>query len=266
MLDWVRHILDRPLMDLLGPAIEIVVLWAILYLAFLFLEGSSGERVLKGFFVAALAVVALVFLASRMAGFERLSFVVEKLVALSFIAIIVIFQPEIRRGLVRLGENPLLSFLPTTGHPLVDEITKGVSTMSQRKIGALIAIERDVGLATYAERGTPLGAAVTAELLSTIFYPGSALHDGGVVISGDRVAAAGCLFPLSENPNLSKSLGTRHRAAVGLTEESDAICVVVSEQTGKISLAVGGDLLQDLSPGDLSSVLRDLCRRVEEPV
>ena len=265
MLERLSVIFTQPFTHLIGPVIEVAVLTVILYFAFTFLEGSSGEGVLRGFFVAALAIAALVFLASRMAGFERLSFVLEKLLALSFIAIVVIFQPEIRRGLVRLGESPLLRFISTSGHPVVQEVTKAVSTMSQRKIGALIAIERNVGLASFAEKGTLLGASVTSELLSTIFYPGSALHDGGVIISGDRICAAGCLFPLSENPNLSKTLGTRHRAAVGLTEESDAICVVVSEQTGQISLAVGGDLLQELSASDLSSVLLDLCRKVEEP-
>lgn len=256
--------LDQPFTHIIGPVIEVAVLWIILYLAFLFLEGSSGEGVLRGLFVAALAVGAAVFLLGRIAGFERLNFVLEKLLALSLIAIIVIFQPDIRRGLVRLGESPLLRFLSRTRHPIFEEITKAVATMSQRKVGALIAIERDVGLSSYVERGTRLGAEVTAELITTIFYPGSTLHDGGVIVSGDRISAAGCLFPLSENPNLSKSLGTRHRAAVGLTEESDAVCIVVSEESGQISLAVGGDLLQELSSSDLASILIDLCQKAEE--
>ena len=265
MLDRVVMLFDQPFTSFIGPVVEIAILWVILYLAFSFLEGSSGEGVLRGFFVAVLAVAALVFLIGRVAGFGRLAFVLERLLALGFISIIIIFQPEIRRGLVKIGKSPLLRFLSRSGHPVVEEITKAVSTMSQRKIGALIAIQRDVGLGGYAERGTPLGAEVTAELLITLFYPGSALHDGGAVIIGDRLAAAGCLFPLSENPGLSKALGTRHRAAVGLTEESDAVCIVVSEETGHISLAVGGDLLQELSAGDLSSIILDLCRKEEEP-
>ncbi|MHC4916434.1 MAG: diadenylate cyclase, partial [Planctomycetota bacterium] len=136
--------------------------------------------------------------------------------------------------------------------------------MSKRKIGALIAIEREVGLRQVIEGGTRLNSEVTSELLGSIFYPNTPLHDGGVVIRMNRVAAAGCLFPLSENPKLQRELGTRHRAAVGLTEETDAVTVVVSEETGKVSVAVKGDLMHDLSVDELKSVLHNLCYEAME--
>lgn len=241
-----------------GPALEILVLWCILYLVLRFLEGSTGEGIMRGLFVALLAVAALVFLASRLAGLERLSYVLERLLALSFVAIVVIFQPEIRRGLVRLGQSPLLRFLARGGNPVIEAVVQAVSTMAHRKIGALLALEREVGLRSYVERGVQLDAHVSPELLVSIFYPDNPLHDGGVIISNGRVAAAGCLFPLSDNPYLGKAIGTRHRAAVGLTDEADAICVIVSEETGKVSVAVGGELMRELSGNELEKILFDL--------
>lgn len=247
-----------------GPVVEILILWGILYLVLRFLEGSTGEGVLRGFFAAMLVGGALVLLASRLAALERLSFVLEKLLALTFIAVVIIFQPEIRRGLIRIGESPFLSFLSRGGNPVIDAIVQAVSTMAQKKIGSLLALERTVGLKGYAERGIPIDAAVSAELLVSIFFPDNPLHDGGVIIRNGRIAAAGCLFPLSDQPNLGKSVGTRHRAAVGLTEESDAVCIVVSEETAKVSVAVGGELMRELSAQELERILVDLYLLSEE--
>jgi len=139
-----------------------------------------------------------------------------------------------------------------------------VASMSKRKIGALIAIEREVGLRQVIEGGTKMNAEITSELLGSIFYPNTPLHDGGVVIRSSRIAAAGCLFPLSENQKLNRELGTRHRAAVGMTEETDAVTVVVSEETGIISVAVKGDLMHDLTVDELKNVLHNLCYEAME--
>ena len=182
----------------------------------------------------------------------------------SAIALVVIFQPELRRMLVRLGQTRWLGFLGKPRSVALGEVLSAVASMSKRKIGALIAIEREVGLRQVIEGGTRLNAEVTSEILGSIFYPNTPLHDGGVVIRSNRLAAAGCLFPLSENPKLHKELGTRHRAAVGLTEETDAVTVVVSEETGNVSVAVKGDLMYDLSVDELKSVLHNLCYEAME--
>jgi diadenylate cyclase len=172
---------------------------------------------------------------------------------------VVVFQPELRRGLLRLGLHPVFTRLVGARSMVLDELLEAVSALSHRKIGALIAVQRRVSLAEYAERGTNLNAEVSSELLQTIFQPGAPLHDGAVIVRGNLVVAAGCLFPLSENAELSKLLGTRHRAALGMTEENDAVTIVVSEETGRISLGVEGRLLQGLSPAELRDKLTDLC-------
>jgi diadenylate cyclase len=174
-------------------------------------------------------------------------------------ALIVLFQHEIRRALASFGRNPLWGL---TAHQDVEssfqEIVLAASSLSARKIGALIVIERLEGLRNYIEGGIPLDATVTYDLLATIFQPGSPLHDGAVIVQADRIAAAACFLPLSVNPKVSRDLGTRHRAALGLTEENDAIGIVVSEETGVISLAIGGDLERGVSPETLRLRLRSL--------
>ena len=141
---------------------------------------------------------------------------------------------------------------------LIEELIRAVSNLSKEKIGALIAIEREISLGTYVEGGVFIDAEVKADLIDTVFWPGSALHDGAIVIQNERIAAAGCLFPLTENPEISKRLGTRHRAAIGLTEETDAVTVVVSEETGNISVGVRGHLERDLDRDSLRRILREL--------
>jgi diadenylate cyclase len=206
-----------------------------------------------------------VYAARRWVGTERLSWVLENLLTLSVIAVIIIFQPEIRRALVRLGQNPLVDFFVRTETPVVDEIVKACASMARRRVGALIAIQRRVGLGSYVEMGTQLDAQVSADLINTVFFKDTPLHDGAIVIQGDRIAAAECLFPLTENPAISKDLGTRHRAGIGLTEESDAVVAIVSEETGRISVAVKGELMGGLSVEDLSDILADLCAEATVP-
>jgi len=178
------------------------------------------------------------------------------------IALIVLFQPEIRRALDRFGRNlSLARFSSTSPSSSFDDVVLAAGYFAQNRIGALIAFERDVGLRTYIESGLPLDANLSYDLLLSIFRPGSPMHDGAVIVQATRIASAACFLPLTLNPLTSTQLGTRHRAAIGVTEESDAVAVVVSEQTGAISLAVGGTIELGLSVDQLTERLANLFRR-----
>ena len=245
------------------PAVEIVLLAAILYLVFRFLRGTRGAAVLRGVFFAGLACLAVLFIVAQAAGLARVVWVLERLVALLGVAVLVIFQPEIRRGLVRLGTSPFVNLFVRHKPQVVEAVVEAVVSMSRRKMGALIAFEREVGLGRYARGGVRLDARVSSELMVNTFVPGSPMQDGAAIIREGRLAAAGCLLPLSDSPEVAKSLGTRHRAGIGLTEETDAVTVVVSEETGKISVGVRGELMQGLSVEDLRGILTTLCSEVE---
>jgi diadenylate cyclase len=242
-----------------GAIAEILLLFLMLYAVFRFLRGSRGAAVLRGVLLLIGLSIGIVFLAASMLSLEHITWVFEKLAALFMVALIIIFHPEIRRGLLRLGLHPVFRRLVRASSRGIDEIVEAVRFMSQNKVGVLIAIQREVPLSPYVEAGTTLNAEITSELLRTLFHRDTALHDGAVVIQGNRVAAAGCLLPLTEDPELSKSLGTRHRAALGLSEECDAVTVVVSEETGQISLCVDGRLHHDLPPDELRRQLTQLC-------
>ncbi|MBV8882202.1 MAG: TIGR00159 family protein [Planctomycetaceae bacterium] len=180
----------------------------------------------------------------------------------STIALIVLFAPEMRRGLSLLAQSRMLSpFLRSQSSGIIDELANAAVKLSKNRIGALVAIERDIGLGEYIEHGVRIDAALTSELLESLFYPGSALHDGAVIVQHDRVAAAGCLLPLTDDTSLSKSMGTRHRAAIGISEETDAIALVVSEETGRISVSVRGKLAGDLTRESLVKTLSELYSR-----
>jgi diadenylate cyclase len=238
---------------------EILLLFLVLYAVLRALRGSRGAAVLRGVLFLIGLSIGIVFLAASLLKLERITWVFEKLSALFMVALVIIFQPELRRGLLRLGLSPVFHRLVRTSSPAIEEIVEAVRVMAQQKVGALIAIQRDVPLTPYIEAGTMLNAEITSELLRTVFTKDTALHDGALVIQGSRAAAAGCLLPLTENPELSKSLGTRHRAALGLSEESDAVTVVVSEETGRVSLCVDGKLLPALSSEELRRHLAQLC-------
>jgi diadenylate cyclase len=248
----------------LGAVVEIVLLAAVLYLLLRFLRGSRGAGVMRGMLILVGVSIGVVFVAARVFQLEHIVWVFERLAALSILAAVIIFQPELRRGLLRLGVNPFIGKFVRADSPALDEIVEACAAMSKRSCGALIAIQRQVPLVDYVERGTVMNADVTRELIETIFYKGTILHDAGVIVVGNHIAAAGCLFPLSENAELSKSLGTRHRAALGLTEESDAVTVTVSEETGRISIGVEGKLMHGLTPDELRVQLRRLCLEAVE--
>jgi diadenylate cyclase len=217
-------------------------------------------------------LLALYFL-SQWLQLETVNWVIRNLAAYVVFAIIVLFQSDIRRALAHFGRAPFFRYFERAeqADETIEEIVVAASTLSTRHIGAIVVLERQIGLRNYIEGGIPLDAMFTYDLLASIFQPASPLHDGAVIVQGDRIAAAACFLPLSVNPRVSRDLGTRHRAALGLTEENDAIAVVVSEETGAISLAMGGDLERHLSADGLRTRLHTLLghrrrrmRRAEE--
>ena len=253
LLDWTSW------KTIIGPAlIEIFVIFIALYFVLRFLQGTRGAGVLRGLvFFLIMTLILLLFFVDKLRLY-RIKYIMNPQAVLVFILpIVVLFQPEIRRILLRLGEAPILRKLFRPEAPVVPEIVDAVFKLATRKLGALITIERDVGLGAFTERGTQLNAQVTSELLVTIFWPGSPLHDGAVIIRGNRVAAAGCFFPLSEQPGIARTLGTRHRSAIGVTEESDALSIIVSEETQQVAVAHRGHLRMGLSPEKLRQILED---------
>jgi diadenylate cyclase len=242
--------------DRLSEFIQILLIFLIVFPLLKFLKGMIAGNVLR-VLAFALAVVAIsIMIVTQYFRWEALDLVFKGMLAIFVFALLSIFQPELRRGLLKLGRNPVFGAFLKRDSTTLSEVVRAVRTLAKDKIGALIAIEREIGLGAYIEGGVYLDAEVRNELLDTIFWPGTALHDGAIVIQSDRVAAAACLFPLTDNPDVSKRLGTRHRAAIGLSEETDAIVIVVSEETGQISIAMGGTLMKGLEPEDFEERLR----------
>lgn len=206
-------------------------------------------------FIGLFLLIIVSFIA-RWLNLNALNWIISSLKTVWVIAFVILFQPELRKALTQLGQNRILGFfIKVEESSIVSEIVKACHQLTQKGLGALIVLERDVGLRNYTETGTPLDARVTSELLVTIFTPPSPLHDGAAIVEKNRVIAAGCILPLSQNPRLSKSLGTRHRAGLGLSEETDAIVIIVSEETGTISLAISGKLRRKL---DINTLRNDL--------
>ncbi|HZZ42002.1 MAG TPA: diadenylate cyclase CdaA [Tepidisphaeraceae bacterium] len=228
-----------------------------------FLQGTRGARMLKGIGFLLVSLYLIVTLLADRYHLEAIAFLYGQFLIIVSFAVVVVFQPELRRALMRLGETRLFR---TWSHQFSDEIDAVVETavfLSRRKIGGLIAIEREIGLGGIAESGTKLNADLTAPLLQAIFWPNSPLHDLGVIISQGRIAYAGVQFPLAESGELERELGSRHRAAVGLSQETDAIVLVVSEETGDISIAERGQLIRKLTPDALRGLLLELLGRPE---
>lgn len=249
--------------NIIKPIIEILILWAIIYRILVFFEGSRAFQVLKG-----LLVIGIIFLTSRFLGLDAINWVLTKFFALSLIGFMIIFQQELRQGLARLGQHHLLTFGLEESQimAVIEELASAVYKLSKQKIGALIAIEKEVKLQPYVESGIRIEGRVVSELIQNIFQPKSPLHDGGVIIRGEQIAAASCLFPLSDNPNFSKILGTRHRAALGITEQTDSIVILVSEETGEISVASDGRFIPIVNRDRLINLLRSLLVREQKKI
>ena len=241
-----------------SAVMEIFLIWAGLYGLFRFLHGTRGFGILRGLlFFVILALILMLFLVERF-GLFRIRYLFGGGLLLFLIPLVVLFQPEFRRVLIRLGEVPFLRWFFRADSPVLAEVTKAAHRLARAKIGALIAIEQEVGLGAFVEGGVRLDAVVTSDLIVNIFWPNTPLHDGAIVLRGGRIAAAGCLFPITENPEVARGLGTRHRAAIGVTEESDAIVIVVSEERQEVSLAYRGKLSRNLDRENLSSALNEL--------
>lgn len=241
-----------------GPwevALEVAVIWVVVLIVYRFLRGTRGARVIKGVALILVVGVFSIQLFGREGAFERLNLLYSKALPIISLILIIVFQPELRRALVRLGEARLFRQTGLRRARVIEELVSAMQYLSRNKIGALIAIERRVGLRGIVEQGTRLDAEVSKQLLDTIFWPGSALHDMGVVIQGDRIVAAGVQFPLADGENLPQELGSRHRAAIGLSQETDALILIVSEETGTISIAERGELTRGLSADDLRPIL-----------
>jgi diadenylate cyclase len=223
--------------------IDILAVAILIYQLLVIIRGRRAAYVLSG-----LWVLVIVYLIAMYAHLELLRSVLAALAPYTAIALIVMFQSEIRRLLARIGRSRWLGLGgQLERREVVDEILLAVEQMSELKMGALIVVERDIGLRTFIESGVALNANVSRDLLCAIFHPGAALHDGAVILQGEHVAAAACFLPLTLNPVLLRKLGTRHRAAIGITEETDCLAIVVSEETGQIALCARGELEPDVS-------------------
>ncbi|TAL23415.1 MAG: TIGR00159 family protein [Nitrospirae bacterium] len=242
-----RHIRWQDILD-------IILVSLILYRLLLFIKGTKAVQMLIG-----LGVLLFASFISTYTGLYTMDWIIQSFWAQIVIALIVLFQPEIRRALAQMGETPFLqSFTSAEELKSLEEIVKATVALANRKIGALIAIERETSLGDFVEIGTPLDAKVTREILLSIFHPSSPIHDGAVVIRGNRIVAAGCFLPITLKTEVDKSMGTRHRAGLGLTEETDAVVIVVSEETGIISMAIGGKLDAHIDMGTLRDKLTDM--------
>lgn len=237
---------DFTIWKYLASIVDILLVSYVIYKLLNLIKGTKAVQLLKG-----IVVILLVRVVSEFFGLNTLSWLMQQAIDWGFLAIIIIFQPELRRALEQLGRG---RFFSRSSGPddeeqekMVDAIVKATDYMAKRRIGALISIERETGMSDYIETGIPLDAKISSELLINIFIPNTPLHDGAVIIQKNNVAAAACYLPLSESPFISKELGTRHRAALGISEVTDSITVVVSEETGNISLTKNGELHRNLS-------------------
>jgi diadenylate cyclase len=241
----------------LRAALDILIIAVFIYFLLKLLRGTRAVQMLVG-----IALLFAFYRGAQWARLEMVEWLLTTMLPYIAIALIILFQPEIRRALSRVGRNlSMISFASRNPKGTYDDIVMAAEYFSQNRIGALVVVERQAGLRTYIESGIPLDAKLSYDLLLSIFRPGSPLHDGAVIVEGLRVAAAGCFLPLSLNPMISKQLGTRHRAAIGITEDSDCLVVLVSEETGSISVASAGTIDTNLTPEELSDRLREMVLR-----
>jgi diadenylate cyclase len=232
--------------------IDIALVGYITYRFLLLMRGTRGAQMTLG-----IVVLLLFYYVTRFYRLSTVQWLLNNLLTYVVFGIIVLYQSEIRRGLVGIGRNPLIGrHRRREGKEGFEEIILAATTLASKKIGALVVVERDIGLRNYAESGIALDAVLTYDLLVTIFSPNTPLHDGAVIVQRNRIIAAGCFLPLTLDPHLSKELGTRHRAAIGITEETDAVAVIVSEETGIISAAIGGTITRNLDGTGLRTMLQ----------
>jgi uncharacterized protein (TIGR00159 family) len=238
--------------------LDIGIITFLVYRALQIVRGSRAMQMIIG-----LAVILVAYVSSRILGLFTLNWILDNFLSSIILVIIVIFQSDIRRALTQVGSTPLFAALERSQQrheDVVEEVAQAALSLAGKRVGALVVFQRDVGLSEFMEIGTRLDAWVSRELLESVFQPHSPIHDGALVIQKNRVTAVRCLLPLSSNPHLRKSWGTRHRAALGVTEETDAVAVVVSEQEGTVALVVGGNVTENIDGIRLRSALRDLIK------
>lgn len=233
--------------------LDILLIAFVLYKLYMFIRGSRAAQMAVG-----LVLILAVSVLARLFNMNAMTYIFDSLRTVWLIAFVIIFQPELRRMLLHLGQSRLIRFfVPITGTKFIDEVVKAATELSRRGYGGLIVLPRESGIKAIVETGTKLQAEVSAPLIVSIFNPRSPLHDGAIVIQNDLIEAAKCLLPLNQDPNIDQAIGTRHRAALGLSEESDAVVVVVSEETGRISVALDGKLIRDLDDESMRAILQD---------
>mgnify|MGYP001627040119 CR=1 FL=1 len=234
--------------------IDIILVSIIFYRILLLIKGTRAAHMIIG-----LGLLLIVSFLSKYMHLYTLDWLIQSFWSQLVIVLIILFQPEIRKALAKMGESSFFhGITPAEEMKSLDEIVKATIALANRKIGALIVLEREVSLKEYVEIGTPLDAKVSKELLLSIFHPTSPIHDGAVIISNNRIVAAGCFLPITLGANVSKTLGTRHRAAIGITEETDAVAIVVSEETGFISTVIKGKLKSPIDIGSLRDMLTSI--------
>ena len=233
--------------------LDILIVTIIIYRGLLIIKGTRAAQMLIG-----IGVLFLALIFSKYLGFYTIDWIIQSLWAQIVLALIILFQPEIRRTLAQMGEARFLpSFASAEELRSLEEIVKGAVALANRKIGALIVIEKETNLKDFIEMGTQLDAKVTRELLLSIFHPSSPIHDGAIIVRGNRVIAAGCFLPLTLSADISKAFGTRHRAGIGLTEDTDAVVIIVSEETGSITTAMGNKIDKNVDMGSLRDFLTE---------
>jgi diadenylate cyclase len=235
--------------------VDILVVSVLVYEVLKLMRGTRAVQMALG-----AALLVGLFYGSRWANLETTNWLIRNLLAYIVFAVIVLFQSDIRRALAHLGRAPFFRYFakPESAEESIEELVVAASMLSAQRVGAIIALERQIGLRNYIEGGIPLDALLTYDLILSIFQPSSPLHDGAVIVQDDRIAAAACFLPLTVNPRLAKELGSRHRAAIGLTEENDSVAIVVSEETGSVSVVADGEIERGLSVEALRGRLRAL--------
>jgi len=236
--------------------IDIITVSILAYYAFTLIKGTKATRIFYG-----VLILAAILVVGRILKLETLNWVLTHLTTLVLVAIPIVFQPELRRGLEKLGRVQIFKGESFFGKRMkgrvINEILQAVKVLKKNKVGAIISLQRKTGLGEYVETGTELNSKLTSKLLLTIFFPKSPLHDGAVIVNGDKILSAGCIFPLSDN-EVGYKYGTRHRAALGLSERTDAVSIVVSEERGEASLVYDGDIKENLSLEEIEEELGEL--------
>jgi uncharacterized protein (TIGR00159 family) len=260
-MNWLASVFRRPAMSW-WDLVDILVVWFIVYEVLKLIRGTRAVQMVLGG-----GVLVALFYGSQWGHLETVNWLIRNLAGYLVFAFIVLFQSDIRRALAHLGRAPFFRYFAKTetAEESVEELVVAAGMLSDKKIGAIIVIERQIGLRNYIEGGIPLDAVLTYDLLVSIFQESSPLHDGAVIVQDDRVAAAACFLPLTVNPKLGKELGSRHRAAIGLTEENDSIAIVVSEETGVISLVSDGQIERSLDASTLRRRLHSLVLQRRAP-